>query len=62
MLKRLVSLKKIAFHDKHITEWLDHTRETLLRVDILLPTSKPIKDDKSDIQGDSPQYSENVGL
>jgi len=61
ILKRLVSLKAIAFHDKHIAEWLDHTRETLPRVDVLFPASKPIGDDKSDIEGGSPQYSEKEG-
>jgi len=56
ILKRLVSLQAIAFHDKHIAEWLDHIRETLPRVDVLLPTSKPIRDNKSVIEGGGPQY------
>lgn len=37
-----MSLKAIAFHDKHTAEWLDHICETLPRVDVLFPTSKPI--------------------
>ena len=55
-----MSLKAIAFHDKHVAEWLDHTRETLPRVDVLLPTSKPIRDNKSDAEGSGPQYGENL--
>lgn len=55
-----MSLKTIAFHDKHIAEWLDHIRETSPRIDVLLPTSKPIRDDKNDIEGDSPHYSEKL--
>jgi len=60
MLKRLGSLKAIAFHDKHIAEWLDHIRETLPRVDVLLPTGKPIRDDNSDIEGDKPQCGKKL--
>ncbi len=61
ILKRLVSLQAIAFHEKHIAELLDHTRETLPRVDVLLPTSKPIRDNKSDIEGGGLQYGEKLG-
>jgi hypothetical protein len=62
ILKRLVSLKTIAFHEQHIAGWLDQTRETLPQVDVLLPTSKPIMDGKSDIEGDGPQYGEKLGF
>lgn len=56
-----MSLQAIAFHEKHIAELLDHTRETLPRVDVLLPTSKPIRDNKSDIEGGGLQYGEKLG-
>lgn len=51
-----MSLKAIAFHDKHTADWLDHIRETLPRVEVLFPTSKPQSDDKNDIEGDGSQF------
>ena len=53
-----MSLNTIAFHQKQIAEWLDYIHETLPQVDILSPTAKPTKDNKSDSEGDHPQYGE----
>ena len=55
-MKRLTSLKAIAFHEKHIALWLGHIRETLSQVDVLLP-----RNDKSAGEGDDADYGENPG-
>ena len=51
-------MRTIAFHEKHVAEWLDHIHGTLPHVDVLLPTIEPTMDDKSDVEGGDPPYSE----
>ena len=60
-LKRFMSLRVISFHENHIAEWLDHIRETLPRVDVLLPTIKPPRDDESTSEGHGSHYGKKPG-
>jgi len=57
ILKRLVSLETIAFHNIPIAEWLGQIRGTLPQVDVLVPAIKPTKvGEEGDSEEDTPYY------